>query len=106
MVTRRNAWCLPALVTVLLSTVGAVLPRSAVATAACIGDCNGDGTVTITELITGVNIALETDVVTACPATDANRDGHITIDELVAAVRNDLDGCPATPTVGSVCERK
>lgn len=50
------------------------------------GDCNGDGSVTIDELITGVNIALDLRPVTACPAFDTNAEGQVTIEDLVAAV--------------------
>jgi len=55
------------------------------------GDCNGDGMVTIDELITGVNIALGNLPVTACPAFDTNRDGRVTIEELIAAVNAALN---------------
>jgi hypothetical protein len=61
---------------------------------ACIGDCDGDGTVSIDELITLVNIGLGGPLAT-CPAGDRNADGEITIDELVVAVSNALEGCPA-----------
>lgn len=60
---------------------------------ACDGDCNGDGTVTIDELITQVNIALGAPLA-ACPAGDRNDDGAISIDELIVAVTNALGGCP------------
>ncbi len=59
----------------------------------CIGDCNGDGTVTVDELITGVNIALGTLSIDACSALDENRDGTVEINELVAAVASALAGC-------------
>jgi len=55
------------------------------------GDCNGDGMVSISELITGVNIALGNLPVTACPAFDTNRDGRVTIEELIAAVNAALN---------------
>ena len=64
----------------------------------CAGDCNGNGEVTIDELILGVDIALGTQSVDVCPAFDVNSDGQVTIDELVSAVNNALDGCPATAT--------
>jgi hypothetical protein len=50
------------------------------------GDCNGDGVVTINELILGVNIALGSLPLTECPAFDTNHDGRVTIEELIAAV--------------------
>ena len=60
---------------------------------ACNGDCNGDGSVAINELISGVNIALGSAAVTACAAIDANGDGSVAINELVAAVSRALAGC-------------
>jgi len=46
-------------------------PFHAVAAARCCGDCNGDGHVTIDEILTSVNNAL-----TNCPATTANASKH------------------------------
>jgi len=62
--------------------------------ATCIGDCGGDGSVTIDELVRSVNIALGNAAVDACLASDRNGNGAVTIDELVAAVGNALNGCP------------
>ena len=60
----------------------------------CVGDCNGNGTVTVDEILTMVNIALGNTPVTACEAGDANHDGEITVDEILTAVNNALNGCP------------
>jgi hypothetical protein len=60
---------------------------------ACTGDCNGDGEVTIDELLIGVNIALDLQPLSRCAAFDAGGDGMVTIDELLAAVNNALGGC-------------
>lgn len=57
----------------------------------CTGDCGGDGTVTIDELIRGVTLALG--AAGTCPAFDVNDDGAVTIDELVRAVTVALNGC-------------
>src|SRR5262249_58715806 len=46
---------------------------------ACVGDCNGDGVVTINELILAVNIALGDAPISACPAIDAHHNGQRTI---------------------------
>jgi len=59
----------------------------------CVGDCNDDGTVTVDEMLTMVNIALGNTPVTSCRAGDANMDGQITIDEILTAVNNALNGC-------------
>lgn len=56
------------------------------------GDCNGNGRVTIDELILGVNIALGLRPVTDCPAFDTDASGGVSIDELVAAVNVSLNG--------------
>jgi len=63
-------------------------------TVTCIGDCGGDGEVTVDELITGVNIALGATPTSTCPVFDANGDGEVTIDELIKAVNNALTACP------------
>jgi hypothetical protein len=73
----------------------AFMVAPSIARAQCVGDCNGDGEVTINELISMVNIALGTSDVSTCTAGDANGDGEITINEIVAAVNNALNGCPA-----------
>jgi subtilisin family serine protease len=49
------------------------------------GDCNGDGAVTVADLIRGVDIALDQTPVSACPSLDGNGDGHVSIDELIRA---------------------
>lgn len=61
----------------------------------CTGDCSGDGTVTIAELIRGVNIALGSAALAQCPAFDCNATGSVTIDCLVQAVGHALNGCSA-----------
>jgi hypothetical protein len=60
---------------------------------ACVGDCDGNGTVIISELIIGVNIALDRSNVAVCRAFDTTGDGRVTINELVAAVGNALGSC-------------
>jgi hypothetical protein len=52
--------------------------------------------VTVTDIVTMVNIALESAPVAACSAGDINGDGQIAVDELLTAVGNSLSGCPAT----------
>lgn len=59
----------------------------------CPGDCDGDGMVVVSELVRGVNIALERQPVSVCPAFDRNADGAVAINELVAAVNSALRGC-------------
>ena len=59
----------------------------------CAGDCSGDGTVAINELLLGVNIAIGLQPVTQCGAFDTDGSNSIAINELIAAVRNALEGC-------------
>ncbi len=59
----------------------------------CDGDCDGDGAVSIAELIRGVNIALGSLEVGECPAFDINDDGMVSINELISAVNDALNGC-------------
>jgi len=66
---------------------------------ACVGDCNGDGVVTISELVQGVAIALGIAAPATCAAFGSG--GGVTISDLVTAVNALLGGCPATasPTI-------
>jgi len=59
----------------------------------CVGDCGGDGAVTVNELLVMVNVALGNAEATACAPGDANGDGAITIDEILRAVNDALNGC-------------
>ena len=60
----------------------------------CRGDCNGDGRVSVDELIAGVRISLGSGDVSDCRAFDPEDDGHVTIDDIVRAVGSALRGCP------------
>ncbi|MGH3644331.1 MAG: hypothetical protein ACRDUX_35535 [Mycobacterium sp.] len=74
-----------------------VAPSSTVTATAtaplCAGDCAGNGTVTINDLILAVNVALGSTAPTECPAADRDGDGHVEINELIGAVRAALMGC-------------
>lgn len=59
----------------------------------CRGDCDGNGRVTVDELLRGVRVALGDGTSAACPGLDRNGDGLTTIDDLVAAVASALQGC-------------
>lgn len=76
-----------------LALAAAAAPR---AHAECAGDCGGDGSVTVNELITGVNIALGAVPASQCVSFDGNGDGQVVVNELVSAVANALNGCPFT----------
>ena len=68
-------------------------PTRTPVTVACAGDCDGNGTVAISELITGVTIALGSQPLDRCPAFDSSGNSGVEINELIAAVSNALDGC-------------
>lgn len=72
------------------------------ARATCPGDCNGNGEVTVDELVVAVNVALGDADLASCSAADRGGDGSVSIDDLVVAVATALQGCPAvaspTPT--------
>lgn len=78
------------------SSITLLTPFSAPASppAVCVGDCRGQGQVTIDAILLMVNIALGNEAISFCPPGDANHDGTITIDEILAAVDNALYGCP------------
>jgi hypothetical protein len=59
----------------------------------CAGDCDGDGKVTVDELIAAVSIALGQAEAESCAAADADLDGTISVSDLVAGARAVLEGC-------------
>ena len=61
---------------------------------ACIGDCNGDSSVTVDEVLLMVNIALGTADISLCSRGDVDNSGAITVDEILAAVNFALSSCP------------
>jgi predicted alpha-1,2-mannosidase len=88
------------LVSVCVVACGSVTGMSTAA-AACLGDCDGSGDVTVNELIVMVNVALGSAQLGDCPPGDADGSGDITINEIIAAVNNALNSCPTevpTPT--------
>ena len=87
----RRGW----LVVGLVVAVASASARAAV----CPGDCNGDGMVTVAEVVTVVNIALGTVDLATCPAADVNGDGTVGVGEAIAAVQAAVGGCPSPPTV-------
>lgn len=63
----------------------------------CDGDCGNDGTVTVDEIVTGVNLALGSAALSRCNPLDRDTSGEVTVDELIVAINNALAGCPAPP---------
>ena len=63
----------------------------------CIGDCDGDGRVTIDELVDGVAAVVNDEAPLRCPTLDVDVDGMIRTDELILAVRNAQGSCDTGP---------
>lgn len=85
-----RVWML-ALYVVGLATAAHALPP-------CSGDCDGNETVGINELVTVVGYVLD-----GCPLDgpccgDADGNGTVGINEAIQGVNNALDGCPGLPT--------
>lgn len=78
-----------------------VCSASGRASAQCAGDCDGDETVTIAEIVYAARITLASASAASCTAADLNHDHAIAVSELVVGVDMALHGCPiavATPT--------
>ncbi len=71
---------------------------------ACVGDCNGDGSVTVDELLTLSSIALG-NAAAACAAGDVSHDSRITVDEIVAATSAALSPCTQTGGMPAIARR-
>jgi hypothetical protein len=63
---------------------------------ACLGDCDRDGRVNVSELVTGVNIALGTAPIDRCRAFDRDSSLTVQIDELVGGTVSALESCATT----------
>jgi hypothetical protein len=81
----------------LVSVSHAALPAGGLG-AACVGDCDDSGAVSVAELVKGVSIALGTRPLDQCLQVDCNETGRVTVDCLVHAVSAALNGCQSTPT--------
>ena len=61
----------------------------------CSGDCNGDRTVSIAELIGVVGIALGRAPIDSCAVADRDGSGAVLVNEVLGGVGAAIDGCPA-----------
>lgn len=61
----------------------------------CGADCDGDGRVTVNELVTVVGALTSDQPATACTDADLNQDGRFAVNEVVFGVNNLLAGCPS-----------
>jgi hypothetical protein len=69
---------------------------------ACVGDCGGDGMVTVADLVRGVNVNLGALGVDMCPTFDRDGDGSVAVNELILGVNAALSGCLPD---AEICER-
>lgn len=60
----------------------------------CVGDCNGDGEVSLGEVQTAFNAFLNDDV-ELCEAADSSGDGSVSLGEVQQSFNSFLDGCPS-----------
>jgi pimeloyl-ACP methyl ester carboxylesterase len=60
----------------------------------CVGDCNGDGNVTVDEMVRGIGITLGTIEIEVCEALDCQGTGSTSISCVIQAVNNAIAGCP------------
>jgi hypothetical protein len=60
----------------------------------CGGDCDGNLSVNVDELLTMVTIALGSAPASECARGDLNADGLVYVDEIVVALQHSLHGCP------------
>jgi hypothetical protein len=61
--------------------------------AACVGDCDGNGAVSIDELVKGVEIVLGAADISQCPPFDCNGTQRSSVDCVIRAVDATLNGC-------------
>lgn len=59
----------------------------------CAGDCNGNGAVTINDIVRALQIALGEAPVTICPAADTDTNGIVSVEEITQATVAALSGC-------------
>lgn len=64
----------------------------------CVGDCDSNFAVTVSELVTMINVALGRGQLSECPVGDPDRSEMITVDEVIQGVNNALHGCGPAST--------
>jgi sugar lactone lactonase YvrE len=81
------------LVLPLLLGAGVFPGRACAGGSPCAGDCDGDGQVSIAELIRAIRIPIGLATLDTCRSADVDESGGVTINELIMAVNNALTGC-------------
>ncbi len=72
---------------------GTAPPPSPTRPPPCVGDCDGNREVVVSELIVGINIALGQASVAACPPIDSDGDGAVSVADLIRGIGQLLNGC-------------
>jgi hypothetical protein len=72
----------------------------------CVGDCNRDLSVSIGELISGVNMSRQQVVLFSCAEFDPNKNSAVEANELLMGVRSTLLGCPQTHVIHRPLEER
>ena len=63
-------------------------------------DCDGNGTVSVDEILRGINIVLGNESLDLCLSLDADHDEQVDVSDLLQGLNAALNGCggaPATP---------
>jgi hypothetical protein len=68
-------------------------PSPSPAPGVCVGDCNEDGSVTVDEILIGVNLILRQASLSSCGLFDTDGNAEVTIDELLRSIQFLLNGC-------------
>jgi hypothetical protein len=71
----------------------------------CLGDCDGDGSVSSNELVMGVSIALGVMPMSRCAAFDVGRDGVVSVLDLISGIDHSLNQCPEAPASTNANQR-
>ena len=87
-----------AIATVAAVALAGLVAASAARAQTCVGDCGNDGMVSISDLITGVNIALGSLPVSACSSFACQGGDTVPINCLIQGVNNALGSCTVGPT--------
>lgn len=59
----------------------------------CPGDCDYNRSITVDELVTGINVALGTATLAHCVGFDGDGDGEVSVDEIIINIGLALGGC-------------
>lgn len=75
------------------AAVSCFLPAEAISAEVCAGDCNGNGSISASETVVCIQIALGQEQVGRCAACDSSGNGAVEVDDLLIVVANGLIRC-------------